>query len=119
MARSKYRNVRTEYRGVPYDSKAEAARAFQLDLMLRAGEIAAWQRQITICLGVPENRYRVDFLVWDRDGRTWAEDVKGVETGAFRRNARLWKRYGPCPLRVIRKGGAIDIITPEHMRGTI
>jgi len=26
MARSKYRNVRTEYRGVPYDSKAEAER---------------------------------------------------------------------------------------------
>ena len=42
--------------------------------------------------------------------KVWAEDVKGVETPAFRKNKRLWKSYGPCPLRIIRGGKVVETI---------
>src|SRR5215475_11708938 len=44
---NKYRAVPTQYGGVRYDSKAEAERAAQLDLMVRAGEVKFWVRQVT------------------------------------------------------------------------
>lgn len=116
--RSKYNNIRIEYKGEMFDSKAEATRAWELDMLMQAGKIAAWQRQVTFKLGCPENRYRIDFLVWDADGRTWAEDVKGVDTPAFLKNVRLWRKYGPCTLRVVRRGGAVEVITPDFMKGT-
>ena len=30
----------------------------------------------------------------------WVEDVKGVETPAFKKNKRLWRSYGRCLLVV-------------------
>ena len=121
MARSKYHNVRTEYNGVKYDSKAEAAYAETLDLMLRASTIRGWIRQPTFSLGVPENKYRPDFLVFDGDGTVYAVDVKGVETRKFLHDAKLWSRYGPCPLHVVGvKRGTISTsrtIEPEVTNG--
>lgn len=111
---SKYRNVRTEYGGRAFDSKAEAERARVLDLLKQSGLVRDWQPQVTFQLGCPENRYRVDFLVWLPDGTTQAEDVKGVETAAFRRHRRLWLKYGPCPLHVIHRKDT-EIIIPERL----
>ncbi len=111
FGKNKYKSQRTEYNGQPYASKAEAKRAENLDLLLRAGEIRGWLRQVTVCLGLPENRYRIDFLVFSLDGRAHAEDVKGVETEKFQHNKRLWKRYGPCPLHII-KGKKLEIVDP-------
>lgn len=108
---SKYRNVRTVYGGLPYDSKAEARRAAELDLMVRAGAIRGWTRQVTFRLGCMENVMRIDFLVWDVDGSSWAEDVKGAETAKFKHDRKLWARYGPCPLHVL-KGKASEVIEP-------
>lgn len=119
---SKYRAQRTEYNGISYASKAEAARAMELDLLLRAGEIVDWVRQPSVCLGIPENIYRPDFLViaWN-DGssdhkQVWYEDIKGMETPKFRRDKKLWKVYGRLPLHIIKGGKVVEVITPE--RGT-
>lgn len=101
--RPKYRNVRTEYRGMPFDSKAEAEYARQLDLRQNAGEIKGWTRQVPFMLGVPENKYRADFLVFHNDGTVEAVDVKGMETPKFKRDVKLWQSYGPCPLRIVSK----------------
>ena len=98
----KYRAQRTVYNGLPYASKAEAARARELDMLMKCGQISGWIRQPTFHLGVPENVYRADFLVFGFDGIAWAEDVKGFETKAFKHNKRLWRHYGPCELRIIK-----------------
>lgn len=118
MRRNKYNAQPTVYNGVRYDSKAEAKYAESLDLLLENGDIDWWLRQVTIALGVPENKYRVDFVVrcsMNRSGHddvgVWAVDVKGVETATFRRNARLWARYGPFDLKIV-KGGKVDRIIP-------
>ena len=68
-----------------YDSKAEAKRASELDMMLRAGDIHWWIPQVPFPLpgGVV---YRVDFMISNKlyrdsveiDGQLIAfEDVKG------------------------------------------
>lgn len=101
---SKYRNVRTEYGGRLYDSKAEAGRARVLDLLKSSGLIRDWQPQVTFRLG-PDHSYRVDFLVWRPDGTTHAEDVKGADTPAFKRHRKLWAKYAPCELHVIYRRG--------------
>jgi hypothetical protein len=100
----KYHAQATEYDGVRYDSKAEATRAEELDLLLRRGVqgygygIQMWVRQVGIRLG-PDFATRVDFLVIGH-GEHHCEEIKGFETPAFRTVRRLWKKYGPCPLAI-------------------
>ena len=115
MTRSKYRSKPTIYNGVRYASKAEAARACEFDFLLRAGHILLWIGQPTIRLGVPENVYRPDFLVIPTEGLPWFEDVKGVETQKFRRDKKLWARYGKLPLRIITGGRTVEVIEPSSV----
>ena len=105
--RSKYRNVRTEYNGRTYASKAEANWAARLDL---AGDRWWWLPQVAFELG--DERYVVDFLVfgrWREGGRNFwdvvAHDVKGFETPKFEKIRKLWAKYGPCPLVVVKRQG--------------
>ena len=100
---NKYHAVQTEYSGIRYASKAEAGRAGILDLLVRSGEIRWWLRQVPIDIGEPgvDRPFRVDFLVCDKTGKIYAEDVKGVETASFRRHKKQWNLRGPFPLHVI------------------
>lgn len=98
---------RTEYAGVSYASRMEAAYAAELDRLVAGGAVRFWVPQPTFRLGCAENVYRPDFLVVMLDNIPWREreyveahEVKGVETAAFRRNLKLWERYGPCALVV-------------------
>jgi hypothetical protein len=117
VVKRKYRNVPTEYGGRKYASKAEAARAAELDLLLRAGQIRAWQPQVLFRLGSDENCYRPDFLVWHLDGSTHAEDVKGKSTPKFEADKRRWLAHGPCPLWVLRssrgKSSVVEQVDPH------
>lgn len=99
----KFRNTPTEYKGIRYDSKAEARRAEELDGLLAAGDILAWERQPSFRLGVDENVYRADFRVVGKDRGVWIEDCKGVATPKFNRDLKLWQRFGPHPLHVLRR----------------
>ena len=114
-AKSKYRNSITTYNGVKYRSKAEALRARDLDLDVAGGLIRFWLGQPKFRLGVPENVYVADFLVIALHD-AWVEDVKGVETDKFRRDKRLWLAYGPCPLRVLRRGRVVEVIVPVGLQ---
>jgi len=107
---SKYRNKRTEYNGRTYASKVEAKRAWQLDRLVIFGKVLSWTPQPRFTLGCPENVYVADFLVEGADGTTWAEDVKGFETLAFKRNKRLWKVYGKHDLRILKRKGASWVV---------
>jgi hypothetical protein len=80
--------------------------------MRRAGLIRWVLRQVTITLGVPQNTYRVDFVLQERDGSIFAEDVKSIETREFKRHKRLWRSYGPFPLRIL-KGKTVEVIVPD------
>ena len=98
----KYHNTPTEIDGIRFDSKAEAGRYLTLKAMKASGNILWFSRQPSFLLpgGV---RYMPDFLVCDAAGLIWVEDVKGVETEAFKIKKKLWEDAFPgLELRVIR-----------------
>lgn len=105
---SKYRNKRTEYNGVVYDSMAEADYAARLDLEKKSGLIAGWTRQVPFYLGCMENKMVVDFLVFHPLG-VYAVEIKGFETSKFRRDKKLWERHAPCELEIRYKDKLIII----------
>ena len=117
----KPREQRT-YNGVLYASKAEAIRAQELDLLVRADTVQFWIAQPLFRLGCPENTYRPDFLIipiedYGAANYPWVEDVKGFETQSFKRHKRLWKAYGPCELRILKrkgKGWTTEVISPAE-----
>lgn len=110
--RSKYGNSPTVYNGVKYASKAEADYARLLD----ATPDLWWIGQPKFRLGVPENVYVADFLVFE-EGRDIVHvvDVKGHRTPKFKRDVKLWKAYGPCPLLIV-SGKKSEWIRPKPQR---
>lgn len=98
----KYGVARAEDRtldGVVYDSKAEMVRAQELALLLRTGEVLEVRRQQGYTLG--DLTYVADFLVQDKNGEWYAEEVKGCPTPMWVLKKRLWRTYGPHPLKVL------------------
>lgn len=103
---SKYRNTKVEVDGVKFDSRAEARRFATLQALQKAGYIAGLRHQVvyTLAPGVkiegesrarPPLRYVADFEYAERrkDGsiKVIVEDVKGVQTPAFRIKRHLMK----------------------------
>lgn len=75
------------YNGINYHSKKEAGYAAELDLLLKAGEIKEWTRQIKISLDVNGRHitnYYCDFRVITKDGSEELHEVKGFETEVYR-----------------------------------
>lgn len=91
---NKYRN-KVEYRnGWRFDSKAEAKRFDQLELLKQGGQVIWFLCQVPIRLP-GHTTYRVDFQVLWADGQITFEDVKGVETQEFRMKSRqVLELYG-------------------------
>lgn len=89
--KNKYHAKKREVGGEVYDSKKEARRHQELKLLEKAGEIQNLRRQVKYIL-IPSQRidgklverevaYKADF-VYEADGQTVVEDVKGCKKGA-------------------------------------
>ena len=91
------------FNGIVYHSKAESVYAEQLDLLKRAGDIIDWERQVTFQLG-PDIKTVVDFVVTEwRD--KYVVEIKGMELPAFKRVKKLWPKYGPLDMHVMKRVG--------------
>lgn len=90
---SKYRNKKTEYDGMVYDSKHEAKRAWELDQLQKAGEIAGYSKQVPFLLagGII---YKADFVVFYHDGHYEIEDSKGMRTDTYKLKKKLMAEKG-------------------------
>ena len=108
----KYGNKKTEANGITFDSKAEANRWAYLSMLVKAGEISGLELQPVYVLAPsvkfeyatrakPELRYRADFA-YVENGAKVVEDVKGVETEAFRIKRHLMKSVHGIDVRVIK-----------------
>lgn len=90
---NKYQNQRTNIDGRWFDSKREARRFCELQLLERAGEITDLSTQVPFRLlekqtrehGKPEQPvdYIADFTYRDKDGRFVVEDAKGKRTAEY------------------------------------
>ena len=111
---NKYRNIKTEFDGIKFDSLKEARRYQELKLMERAGEITDLELQRKFML-IPvqyeatsemikrgknkgyykkklvekELTYIADFVYKDKSGKQIVEDVKGVKTKEYRIKKKL------------------------------
>lgn len=60
----------------------------------------------------------MDYLITLHNDERYYVDVKGVETPRFKDVKRLWKKYGPAPLHVVKKSGrrfkTTEIIQGQH-----
>ena len=104
---NKYNAKRQTYNGYNYDSKFEAEYASELDLLLKAGEIKAWDRQFKVEMiafnehGEPVMRknHKIDFRVHHHDGTFELIETKGVETEDYKERRRwlekLWLPENP------------------------
>ena len=88
-----------------YASKAEMIYAQQLAADPTITEVVEQPR---VKLG-EDTFYRPDFLVI-RDGDNHYVDVKGMETAEFKRNKKLWAKYGRLPLWIVKGGKVVEII---------
>lgn len=94
---AKYFNHKTIYNGNVYDSKKEAKRAYELDMMQRAGLISNLEKQKVFELqpsfksnGKTERAitYVADF-VYTQGGKTIVEDTKGFRTDVYKIKRKL------------------------------
>ena len=93
MRYSKYNAKKTEYNGVMYDSRKEARRAWELDMLLKAGEIQGLIRQPRFKLKYCT--YIADFAYTTKDGEYIVEDVKGFKTDIYKLKKKMLKaEYG-------------------------
>jgi hypothetical protein len=105
---NKYHAIKTEYKGITYDSKKEAQYAAQLDLLRHAikpsERVVKVERQPSFELQSAPDRivYRADFRAWYGDGRIEVVDTKGAMTPVFRLKLKLMKqRYPEINVRIL------------------
>ena len=105
---TKYHNEVTDYGGIRFDSKKESARYGELKIMEKRGIIHNLQRQVRYEL-IPKQSlptpvrdqknknwrysekaviYKADF-VYEKDGQTVVEDVKGYRTHEYKIKRKL------------------------------
>ncbi len=87
---SKFNAQRTEVDGITFDSKGEAGRWQELQMMQRAGVIQGLVRQVVMEIHIDGKtcEYRADFAYWE-NSRLVIEDFKGVKTPVYRLKKKL------------------------------
>lgn len=94
---------KTAYKGVLYDSKAEAAYARRLDGFVRSGALTGWERQVPVRLtihGLPWRAMRVDFRVHLASGGSQLHEVKGYPEEVWRMKREVYD--------LLHKAGVLD-----------
>ena len=113
---AKYNNTKIRVDGRLFDSKAEAARWQELQLLERAGEITELERQVEYEL-IPKQKgeravkYIADFRYVDNEGKTVVEDTKGVKTPVWIIKRKLMLRVHGIRVREVWHGRACSGIS--------
>jgi hypothetical protein len=93
--RHKYNAKKTEYNGVMFDSKKEANRAMELDLLIRGKVVEKVEYQPVFDCIIEDKKickYKADFKVFYLDGHIEYEDVKGCKKCSAYSMFRLKKK---------------------------
>lgn len=91
---NKYKAKRQEYNGIGYHSKREASKAWELDQLVKTGEVIEWKRQVKVPLEVNGHHianYYVDFLITWKGGDKEFVEIKGFETEVWRLKWKLFE----------------------------
>ena len=103
-----------ELAGRRFDSKLERSVAEMLVMRQRAGEISDLKFQNVVTMTKARIKWRVDFAYTETStGIEWHHEAKGLESQAYRIQLKLFKHYGPGPVRIT-KGKPGNLKTTEH-----
>lgn len=108
---NKYHAKKTWMKGRVYDSKKEANRAFELEMLAKYGKIQNLQKQVPFVLQegyvnkqgkkIRPITYIADFT-YECDGKLIVEDTKGMETDVFKIKRKILEyKYPDIEFRVI------------------
>lgn len=89
---SKYKAVKTEYDGIKFDSKKEAARYSTLILLKTSGQIKKIELQPRFDIIVNGRFcgfYKADFRITGNNDVVTIEDVKGMKTAVYKLKKKL------------------------------
>jgi hypothetical protein len=108
---SKYRNIKTEVDGIVFDSKAEARRYAELNLLEKNNEISDLRLQPEFDCVVNGQKictYKADFDYWIReefspDDKYIVEDVKGFRTQVYRLKKKLVEALHDIEIREVKR----------------
>ena len=90
----KYRNKKTEIDGIVFDSKKEARRYSELKLLVKAGELVSFDRQVFFPImfeGQLLCKYVADFVTYSNHGLRTVEDVKGMRTRIYQLKKKMMR----------------------------
>jgi len=100
--RHKFNAVQTKRDGINFSSKLEARYYDYLQLLVKAGEVVFFLRQVPFHL--PGNiTYRVDFQEFHKDGTVRFIDTKGVITDSFRDKKKQVEALYPVEIEIVKK----------------
>lgn len=102
---SKYKNEKVESGGRKFDSKREAIRAGELDLLQKMGRISDLQYQVRFEVIPKQGKKRAAFYVADftyiEDGKLVVEDSKGHRTREFILKSKLMQQVHGITVREV------------------
>ena len=90
----KYYNKKTEIDGIIFDSKKEARRYSELKLLVKAGELVSFDRQVVFPIlfeGQLLCKYVADFVTYSKHGLRTVEDAKGMRTRIYQLKKKMMK----------------------------
>mgnify|MGYP001571141763 CR=1 FL=1 len=103
-------------RGITFASKIEREVAQILAMRLKAKEIRGLRFHPSFKLGPARIGYKSDFSFMEGRNRICVE-VKGVEGPRWRMVQKLWAYYGPCALRVMKRGYGGSVVVVKVIPG--
>lgn len=97
--RHKFKAIKTEYDGIKFPSKKEANYYLKLKLLVKAGQVLFFLRQVPFHLpgGV---KYVVDFQEFWADGSVRFVDVKGHQTPEFIAKKKMVEALYPVKIEI-------------------
>lgn len=100
MYEAKYNNYYSTAKANGYDSKFEAGKAQELELLKKAGEIKDFVSQKVLELvvnGYVVCTYKIDFIVYHNDGITEYVECKGYATPVWKLKWKLFEALYDVP----------------------
>lgn len=100
---NKYKNQKTQYKGISFDSKKECEYFIYLESLEAQGAISELQRQVRFELQpafkhngktIRSINYVADFTFKDKDGQLHIVDTKGIKTEVYKLKKKMMQFKG-------------------------
>ena len=101
--RGKFNAKGCRYKGIWYDSTAEKNYSIFLEHLVEIGQLKSYVPHPPSCQLGPDVKWKIDFIVTDNDDKEFYVEYKGLATASYRIKLKVYKKYKPKPLIVVKQ----------------